>query len=231
MTGFLVSVKNIIEARIAMESDADIIDLKDPASGALGGLPIAEISQIVAMVNGRKVVSATIGDLIMDPELIRTKVLEVASTGVDIVKVGFFDNKQNNACVLALKSLADDGIKIVAVLVADQNPDFSLLKSMSDAGFYGVMLDTATKNGRSLPDYVSMARMHEFVTSCHSFGMISGLAGSLAECHVEGLISLNSDYLGFRGGLCVNSQRTAELCPQKIKAISVTLQKCNTCLL
>ena len=39
MTGFLASVTSAAEAEIVLAAGADIIDLKDPHSGALGALP------------------------------------------------------------------------------------------------------------------------------------------------------------------------------------------------
>ena len=36
MTGMLASVSNLQEAQIALQENVDILDLKDPAYGALG---------------------------------------------------------------------------------------------------------------------------------------------------------------------------------------------------
>jgi len=40
MTQLLISVTNVEEAQIALNSGADFIDLKDPNGGALGALPL-----------------------------------------------------------------------------------------------------------------------------------------------------------------------------------------------
>ena len=47
MTGMLASVATLAEARLVEESGVDIIDLKNPAEGALGALPLAEVVRIV----------------------------------------------------------------------------------------------------------------------------------------------------------------------------------------
>ena len=44
----LVSVRSVEEALLAAEGGADFIDLKEPGRGALGGLPVATIREIVA---------------------------------------------------------------------------------------------------------------------------------------------------------------------------------------
>ncbi len=63
MTAMLASVRTLDEALLALAGGADIIDLKDPARGALGALDQATARNIVAAIGGRAPVSATIGDL------------------------------------------------------------------------------------------------------------------------------------------------------------------------
>ena len=59
MTAFLASVMSAEEAGLALEGGADVIDLKDPTSGALGALPVAVIRAAVDRIAGRRPVSAT----------------------------------------------------------------------------------------------------------------------------------------------------------------------------
>ena len=51
VTGFLASVKSLDEAKTVLEFDVDIIDMKDPANGALGALETGEITKIVEHVS------------------------------------------------------------------------------------------------------------------------------------------------------------------------------------
>ncbi|MGH8728453.1 MAG: (5-formylfuran-3-yl)methyl phosphate synthase, partial [Burkholderiales bacterium] len=90
MTKFLASVTSVEEARIAFECGADLIDCKDPSSGALGALRDETVAAIVKYVAGRRPVSATIGDLPMEPSLICAAVKAKVKTGVDYVKIGMF---------------------------------------------------------------------------------------------------------------------------------------------
>ncbi|OYV19732.1 MAG: hypothetical protein CG441_670, partial [Methylococcaceae bacterium NSM2-1] len=53
MTGMLASVNSLAEALLALSADVDIIDLKQPALGALGALDIDTVKQIVAGIDGR----------------------------------------------------------------------------------------------------------------------------------------------------------------------------------
>ncbi|MGZ8935852.1 MAG: (5-formylfuran-3-yl)methyl phosphate synthase, partial [Methylobacter sp.] len=62
MTGMLASVNNLKEAALVLSANVDIIDLKQPALGALGALETDSVKKIVTWVDGRCPVSATIGD-------------------------------------------------------------------------------------------------------------------------------------------------------------------------
>ena len=90
MTQMLASVQNRQEAEIVFQNGADIIDLKDPASGALGAVETVKLLEVIDFIAGRRPVSAACGDLPMQPEVIRKKVEEFAATGVDYIKIGFF---------------------------------------------------------------------------------------------------------------------------------------------
>jgi (5-formylfuran-3-yl)methyl phosphate synthase len=103
MTGVLASVTSLAEAEIAFAAGADIIDLKDPVAGALGALPHDTIAAVVARLGGRCTLSATVGDLPMDPAILAAAVARTASLGVDIVKVGLFPGGDPIACLAALR--------------------------------------------------------------------------------------------------------------------------------
>lgn len=47
MTGMLASVNSMDEANIVMAANVDIIDLKEPALGALGGLDISLVKKLL----------------------------------------------------------------------------------------------------------------------------------------------------------------------------------------
>jgi uncharacterized protein (UPF0264 family) len=229
MTQFLISVTSIEEAEIALENGADFIDLKDPAQGALGALPLVTISEIVSYVkvvsnSTRKLTSATIGDLPMKPQFIAEQVAQLAKTGVDIIKIGFFNDGENRlsdyeSCLSALEPLVKSGLKLIAVLFAEYKYPFSLISSIKNAGFYGVMLDTAIKNGTTFLDYFTEEEFNKFSQNIRAHNLIFGLAGSLAIQHVVKVKEFNPNYVGFRGGVCVGNQRKFKLDSAKITAI------------
>jgi len=218
MTRFLASVRDAAEAEAALASGADIIDLKDPATGALGALTPDAIASCVSAIAGRAELSATVGDLPMVPHTVRSAVLATAATGVDYVKLGLFPNGDAQGC---LSLLAEEawGVRLILVVFADASPDFDAIDAASRIGASGVMLDTAHKDGSSLLDHLPLDRLADFLAAARAEGLVVGLAGSLKATHVPALLTLKPDLLGFRGALCRNGARGAALDKSSCAAI------------
>ena len=210
MTSFLASVRDAAEAEAALAAGADIIDLKDPAKGALGALAPEGIASCVAAIAGRAAVSATVGDLPMEPDTVRSAVLATAASGVDYVKLGLFPGGDAQACLDLLAEEAR-GLRVILVVFADTSPGFDAIGEAARIGASGVMLDTARKDGSSLLDHLTLDRLGDFVTAARAEGLLAGLAGSLKAIHVPALLQLKPDLLGFRGALCRNGARGAAL--------------------
>jgi FolB domain-containing protein len=218
MTLLLASVTGPAEAEIALAHGADIIDLKDPAKGALGALEAAAVQATVGAIAGRRPVSAVTGDLPMQPHIIYGAVEGMAAAGVDYVKVGLFAEPGREDCIRALEPLAQQ-IKIVAVMFADAGADAGLLPLIAQCGFAGAMLDTARKGQGRLLDHADVASLGMFVRACRDHGLLSGLAGSLEAPDVPRLLLLVPDYLGFRGALCAAHDRKAGIDPAAVNLI------------
>ncbi len=207
MTLFLASVTGPDEAEIALAQSADIIDLKDPAKGALGALESDQVRATVKAVDGRRPVSAVTGDLPMQPDLLVEAAARMADTGVDYVKVGLFPGPRREECIRALSSLASR-TKIVGVMFADREPHGALASVMVESGFVGAMLDTADKRNGGLLDHIGITGLGEFIDTLRTHGLMAGLAGSLEPPDVPRLLLLAPDFLGFRGALCSGRDRT-----------------------
>jgi uncharacterized protein (UPF0264 family) len=223
MTGMLASVENLAEALCVLEAGADIIDLKAPALGALGALSTDEVRGIVAALNRRRPVSATIGDLPMEPHIILPAVEAMAATGVDYVKIGFFPGGDWNRTITALTPVTASGVRLVAVLFGDQQPELCWIQTLSAAGFAGVMLDTQDKRGGSLTQVCGLEKLLAFVAEAKACGLLCGLAGSLKRADIPMLLELRPDYLGFRGALCCQHERTATLDESAVQAIRASM--------
>ena len=212
MTLLLASVMGPAEAELALAHGADIVDLKDPAKGALGALDAAVVREVVGMVAGRRPTSAVTGDLPMQADVIVAAAQEMAASGVDYVKVGLFPGDGRVDCIRALAPVARR-TRLVGVMFADRAPDLDLVPLMCEAGFAGAMLDTAGKGAGRLLDYADAAALGAFVRTCRRHDLLTGLAGSLEAPDVPRLLLLAPDFLGFRGALCAAHDRTAGLDP------------------
>ncbi len=227
MTGLLASVTSVAEAELALAGGADIIDLKDPAQGALGALPVTVIAATVARIGRRRTLSATSGDIPMQPAPLMKAVRRIAATGVDMVKVGLFPGGDRDACLGALGEEAKRGARLVAVLFADLAPDFALIPRLKALGFAGVMLDTARKSGGALRQHLDDRALTDFVSAARAAHLLTGLAGSLGVADVAPLALLQPDYLGFRGALCATG-RTGALDRECLGALRAVLDAANT---
>ncbi|TPK46566.1 MULTISPECIES: (5-formylfuran-3-yl)methyl phosphate synthase [unclassified Mesorhizobium] len=218
MTRMLASVTGIEEAEIVLSSGADIVDLKDPKAGALGAVPTETIRRTISFIAGRAPVSAVCGDLPMEPETIRAKAEEIAATGVDYVKIGFFPSAHIPACAEALEPLAAR-TKLIAVLFADLAPDFELLPVFGRHRFRGVMVDTAQKGKGRLLDHLPPERIPGFVDRAKSLGLMVGLSGSLEAPDIPRLLPFAPDFLGFRGALCGHADRAGSISAEAVSQI------------
>jgi (5-formylfuran-3-yl)methyl phosphate synthase len=218
MTLMLASVTNPAEAEAVWAGGADIIDLKDPAKGALGALDADVAAGIVRSVGKRKPVSAAAGSSLGAPWAVVDAVAAMAATGVDYVKVGFSPGNAGADCVRALGPHASN-TKLVGVLFADCEPDLDMLALMANNGFTGAMLDTAKKGAGRLLDHMDVAALDRFVDRCRENGLASGLAGSLEAPDVPRLLPLQPRYLGFRGSLCQGRLRESAIDPSSVRII------------
>lgn len=218
MTRMLASVAHLGEARLVAGLGVDIIDLKNPAAGALGALPLDEVAKIVHALGGQHPLSATVGDLPMNPDAVLPAVEAMAATGVDYVKLGFFPGGDWAAVIAALQPMAARGVRLVAVLFGDIGPELAWLPELARAGFHGAMLDTADKRLGSLRQVCQPEFLRDFVAATREQGLLCGLAGSLRAEDIAPLRALAPDYLGFRGALC-GGNRVENLDPAAVRAL------------
>jgi len=222
----LASVNSLEEARLVHGAGVDIIDLKQPAEGALGALDLETVAEIVAALKPSTKISATVGDLPMQPNLLGKAVSTMAATGVDYVKIGFFPGGDWLGSIRGLAEITRQGHALIAVLFADTRPDFAIVETLASAGFRGVMLDTMDKRRGSLTELMAVDELQRFVRAAKACSLLTGLAGSLKAGDIAELLPLNADYLGFRGALCRESNRNAALDEGQVLKIKELLTGC-----
>ena len=226
MSQLLASVRSLEEARAIHAAPVDVLDMKEPHRGALGALDAKVVREIVRWSAGRHTLSATVGDLPPDPDVIAKRVAELAEVGVNYIKIGFFDNGYFASCAGALQPLAKQHA-LIGVLFADRLNDFEgPCRLLGSAGFTGVMLDTADKSSGSIREMVDRQRLQQFVRTAHEMALLCGIAGSLKLADIEPLVSLAPapHYLGFRTALCQDGQRNNPICAKAATRIAAKLR-------
>src|SRR5690606_36202449 len=124
----------------------------------------------------------------MRTDILIAEISDMASTFVDYVKIGIFDEPDLSRCIEQLEStIKAIHTPVIAVMFADQLPAQTMVPKLAKAGFAGVMLDTATKNGQGLLDHLSIETLKRFVFEAKSAMLLCGLAGALKIENIQQL--------------------------------------------
>lgn len=225
----LVSVSNPREACQAVDGGADLIDAKDPSTGALGAVSLDVLREIHAVVAGRRVVTAALGDA-TNEEGIERAAFDYARTGVGFVKVGFAGttdfSRVERLIAAAVRGVRRGGLEccsVVAVAYADTGGTTSVEPSAlgdiaARAGASGVLLDTAHKDGPGVLSLVSTQRLESWVTRAQRAGLIVALAGKLRIEDLPVIGETGADIVGVRGAACERG-RSSSITTEKVRAL------------
>lgn len=235
----LISPANEAEAQEAISGGADIIDVKNPKEGALGANYPWVIKRIREITPKPLQVSCTLGEIPNLPGSISLAALGAASLGVDYIKVGLCGLAPVDAVFLlqnvrkAAKE-CNSKINIVATGYADAEKiraiDPLLIPEIAKKAHADVaMLDTATKDGKNLLDYLSIEQLQKFVDWAHSRGLDAALAGSLRKQDLPIIYRLGADIAGLRGAACTDNNRVAgTITKERVKELVTILRQAET---
>ncbi len=207
----LASVRDAAEASACVKAGVDFIDAKEPRAGALGAVATEMLRRIRGVVPGHIPLSATLGDELRSAAEIAEAAQAMTDAGADIIKIGLFPDVDAVALSKTMAHSMPTNAKLVAVLLADRDPDFSVISTLAKAGFYGVMLDTADKVAGGLLGCLTVIRLNEFINVGRREGLKAGLAGGLTIADLPLILRCSPDIVGFRGALTAKHERTARL--------------------
>ena len=224
----LISVISVEEAKVALKTNPDIIDIKNPGEGSLGAQFPWIIKDIAEELKGSAVLcSATLGDLDYKPGTAALAAYGAATCGANYIKAGLYGIKNYNEAFYLMTGIVNSvrmvnaGISVVAAGYADYkrfsgiSPEI-LTKAARDSGADIVMIDTAIKDGKNLFDSMNSDELKYFIDLAHDSGLQVALAGSIKMTHLELLSELDPDIIGVRGAICENEDRTTKLSENKI---------------
>jgi len=215
----LVSPLDVEEAKTAVNGGADIIDVKNPAEGSLGGQYPWIIREIKKITPAGREISAAVCDSVEKPGLITQALLGVLNLGVDYAKIGLYKPSSVAAVRELIKLLCNvksefgfTKSRIVIAGYADWmrvgsiNP--MLLPSVTEGLDVSVlMIDTFIKDGKSTFDFLSIDQLKKFVLECENKGFQTAIAGKIMENHLSTVKTLGYDILGVRSLVCEGGDR------------------------
>jgi uncharacterized protein (UPF0264 family) len=225
----LVSVLDHQEAAAALAGNADIIDAKDPASGALGAVSIPALRDICSAARDAHLVTAALGDA-DDERATEDMAWAYAGAGARLVKVGFagITNVERTASLLTAAvrgAAAGSGGRcgVVAVAYADAHCVASLTpgaltKAAVRAGTAGVLLDTANKHGPGLRNLLSQRALTSWISNAHEAGLLVAVAGRLLADDLGFVRDAGADIAGVRGAACEGG-RTGRVTTEHVRQL------------
>lgn len=219
MTRLLVSVRSADEAREALAGGAGLIDIKEPARGALGAANVHAWREVIAAVAGRALVSAALGELCDDD------VFRLAHSAGDLafVKAGpaFLNAHQLQQRWRCLLDSLPPGPQLVAVAYADcdraQSPSPQEIVAAAAALALPVLLiDTFDKSKGDLWSALSLAALRQTIIRAQQCGIQVALAGSLAPTTIPQALALQPDWIAVRGAACDQGERSQRISRERV---------------
>ena len=223
MTRLLVSVRSAVEAEAALAGGAALIDVKEPARGALGRADDAIIVEVVRVVAGRAPVSAALGELRDIPHDNMPSCL----SSLAFVKCGLAGCSIDDGYDWRseLDAMGRAPCRMAAVAYADwrraraPSPD-DVCAFVCQRPGWGLLLDTWSKDGLTLLDWMSRVEVDHLCRVCHNAGAPIALAGSLGRSLIRTLKPTAPDWFAVRGAACQGLQRNAAIDADKVRELA-----------
>ena len=222
----LVSVADAREARVAVQGGVDIVDVKNPAEGALGAPAPGMIARVRDTVPPEHPVSAAIGDLPNLPGTAALAALGAARSGAAYVKVGLWGTSTEEQAVAVLRAVRealDGDATVIAGAYADADrvpsrplPPGAVVAAARRAKVGGCLVDTAVKDGRGLFEWLTPGALAALVAEGHAAKLEIALAGALRAEDLPTVRATGADIAGVRSAACRDGRRTAPLDAERI---------------
>ena len=217
----LVSVRNATEAAVVAQHQVAIVDIKEPANGALGMPDPTVVTEILKQLPVDQTVSLALGELAdLTPEKVRDYFSRCKIPQPEIfAKIGLAgmnDDVNWPAKWGKVLNSMPDKVNHVAVAYADyslaQSPLIDVvLKTGVRHGCQAMLLDTFTKTAGGSLDHVSLDELQRHLSFTNANGIRFVLAGSITSNVLSKVVDLNIDLIGVRGAVCESGVRTSSI--------------------
>jgi uncharacterized protein (UPF0264 family) len=225
----LVSVRSVVEAEAALAGGADVIDVKEPARGALGRADDAVLEDIRIAIAGRRPVSAALGEL--------RDFANHAPTRVDFVKCGLAGLASDPTWPRQWERFREAAGMSQAVFVAYADAECAHAPPVDDVVALAcarpgsiLLVDTCCKDasvhGRraTLLDWLPTPWLAALIDRIHRANGRVALAGSLAMNDIVHLRGFRADWIAIRGAACRDGDRGASIDLRRVRQIKELLR-------
>ena len=228
-TRLLVSVRSVQEAERALAGGADILDMKEPSRGSLGMARIDDIacvSNLPAVAAEQVSLSVALGELSDWRQVSNRPTLPA---NVSLAKMGLSHCRSDSLWQRHWQEVRADferessrQIGWVAVAYADateaESPSIgAVLHAAISTGCVGLLIDTWTKDGRTLLSEIDAASLTTIANNCHDSGLFLALAGNLQRSSLPELSNLPADVLAIRSAACCDHDRKSDIDSDRIR--------------
>lgn len=218
MAGLLVSVRDAREAGLLQGLGVPLIDVKDPAAGPLGAADPTVLDQVAQILGPESTLSAAMGELKDWEGALPLADYSYLKWGLSRLRGQTL--RQNMAAAFA--DTIDAGQNPVAVAYADWQqaecpPPLEVLELGASLGARALLVDTYTKQGLGLFDYLSEEELASLRHRASGLGLGLALAGSLNFSSLPRVLGIQPDWVAVRGGVCERG-RLGTIVPEKVKA-------------
>ena len=167
----MVSVQDVEEALEADRGGADVVDVKNLQEALVGSGHPAVVQQVRSQIPVEKHVSVTLGVVPSQPGTVAMAAYAAAVLNATSVKVGFCNTDYATAVEVLIQSRrAMEGFntKLIGSLFADNGlydglDPYLMLQLAKEGQCDGFLIDTLTKDGRNLFDFIPETKLKEMV--------------------------------------------------------------------
>ena len=211
----MVSVQNVEEALEAERGGADVVDVKNLQEALVGSGHPTVVHQIRNQIAAENHVSVTLGVVPSQPGTVAMAAYAAAMLNATSVKVGFRNTDYDTAVeilIQARQAMEGTNTKLVGSLFAD-NPLYDgldphlMVKLAKEGQCDGFLIDTLTKDGRNLFDFIPEDQLKDMVFEGKQLGLSTALSGHLRISDLDELARINPDIVGVRGAVCGDGDR------------------------
>ncbi len=220
----MVSVQDVEEALEAERGGADVVDVKNLQEAVVGSGHPNVVHQVRSRIAPENHVSVTLGVVPSQPGTVAMAAYAAAALNATSVKVGFCNTDYETAretLIQSREAMAATNTKLIGSLFADNHlygglDPKCMVQLAREGQCDGFLIDTLTKDGRNLFDFIPENELKEMVFQGKQLGLSTALSGHLRIDDLDELARVNPDIVGVRGAVCGDGDRGKAVTWEKV---------------